>query len=149
MTAPARQTKAPAEKTEIDLLIEAVRALEGARNPSKADILKKGINARQIRKLGNLGNLTTADYEVLKAAPTASKEKEALKIAIAELKRDGKADAASAIQALLDKQGARPTRATQSKGKQTGDIARLESKVERIRKLLAEVEAELAKLKAQ
>lgn len=139
----------PAQKSEIDLMIEAVKALEAARNPSMAEVLKRGINARQIRKLGNLGNLTAADYEVLKAAPTASKEQEALKIAVTELKRDGKGESATALQTLLNKRAAKKTTATSSKSRQASDIARLESKIDRIQKMLTEVESELAKLKAQ
>lgn len=135
--------------TEIDLMTKAVEILEGARNPRMANIVKKAINARQIRQLGNLGKLTAADYAILKEAPTVSSEKKALTTAVAEYKRDGQDDAANALQALLDQRARKVSSPVASGSNRANDIKRLEAKIDRIRKQLAEVESELARMKAR
>ena len=134
---------------EVDLMIQAVEILEGARNPTMAGILKRAVNARQIRQLGNLGNLTASDYEILKAAPAVSKEKEALTVAVSEFKRDGQGKVAAALQAILDKRFKKAAPPVSAESKRSNDIARLEAKIVHIRKLLTEVESELARVKAR
>jgi len=135
--------------TEIDLMTKAVKILAGARDSRMANIVKRAINACQIRQLGNLGKLTAADDAILKEAPTVSSEKEALTAAVAEYKRDGQDDAANALQALLDQRAKKVSAPGASGSKRANDIKRLEAKVDRIRKQLAEVESELARMKGR
>lgn len=142
---------AAAAPSEIDLMIGAITALESTGNQPMADVLKRAVNARQIRQLGNLGNLTAADYELLKSAPTRSKETAALEAAVASLKATRKADEAAPLIQLLKQ---RETKASTGRSRtasvvRSGEVARLEAKVDRIRRMLEEVEAELASLKAR
>jgi hypothetical protein len=135
--------------SEIELMTRAVKALESSGNQKEADVLKRGVNARQIRQLGNLGNLTAADYELLKAAPTRAAEKSAIEAAVSALKKGGSDEDAVALQTLLDQQTNKSSRSSGKRAASSGDIARLEAKVNQIKRQLAAVEAELAKLKGE
>ena len=135
--------------SEIELMTRAVKALESSGNQKEADVLKRGVNARQIRQLGNLGNLTPADYELLKAAPTRAAEKSAIEAAVSALKKSGSDEDAVALQTLLDQQTKKSSGSSGKRAASSSDIARLEAKVNQIKRQLAAVEAELAKLKGE
>ncbi len=154
-TLSAAEAKQDPAQAQLALMERAAVSLEQAGKDQEAATLWRSVKARRLRLGGSLGNLSVADYDLLKQAPTVEAELKALRAALVSFREADNSEDSAALKRWLDERTekaagrAASLQARQKASQHQERLKRLEAKVERLRRMLNEVESELAQLRGQ